>query len=222
MGTGEETSFFQSGSLDDASVSEWVRDLKQGDAEAAQQLWNRYFEQLVTQAQRRLRKHNCPEGAVVPEDVAVSVFESIWRGANAGRFHNVNDRDELWWLLQALTHRKVVDHIRHATAQRRFPGHVPQPLAGSSSGAGFRELMAQEPTPEYLAILEEQYLFLLGLLRDSKLREIAVLKVEGWTSDEICEQLSVSSATMNRKLKLIRTTWQQALADQDLSDGDRR
>lgn len=108
------------------SVSDWVCSLKDGDAEAAQQLWNRYFEKLVAQAGQRVRSHNCPEGTIVPEDVAASVFESLWKGANAGRFEKVTDRRELWRLLQAMTRRKVVSHIRYSTAQQRFPGVLVQ------------------------------------------------------------------------------------------------
>lgn len=202
------------------SVSEWVSGLKEGDAAAAQQLWNRYFEKLIVQATKRIRSHNCPEGTVVPEDIAVSVFESIWKGANAGRFQNVTDRDELWWLLQAMTRRKVVDHIRHATAARRFPGSVTVSLSGIEPGAAFSELVSDEPTGECILMMEEQYSYLLGLLRDAKLRQIAVLRIEGCSIDEIRTLLKVSSATMTRKLKLIRDTWQQAIQGEGSDDGD--
>ena len=201
------------------SVSHWVRSLKEGDSDAVQQLWNRYFEKLITHAATRIRGHNCPEGTVIPEDIAASVFESIWKGANAGRFQNVADRDELWWLLQAMTKRKVIDHIRHATAMRRFPGKPPVSLSGGEASLVYAELVSEEPTAEYALHMEEQYSFLLGLLRDQNLRRIAVLKIEGYTSDEIQMELKIASATLTRKLRLIRETWQQALADKGSDNG---
>lgn len=190
------------------SITAWVGDLRDGDAEAAQQLWNRFFEKLVRQVEKRVQTHDCPPEIVVAEDVAVSVFESLWRGAQAGRFDDIANRDELWWLLLAMTKHKVVNHIRHATAQKRFPGKVPASLAaGADDGFSFEELVSQEPTADYTAVLEEEYIRLLNLLRDDSLRQIAVLKLEGYTNEEICQRVNIASATVTRKLRLIRDTW---------------
>ncbi|MDA1232146.1 MAG: ECF-type sigma factor [Planctomycetota bacterium] len=195
------------------SVSDWVCSLKDGDADAAQHLWDRYSHKLIAHAGKRIQAHNCPQGTVVAEDVAASVFESLWKGANAGRFENVADRDELWWLLQAMTKRKVVSHIRHAAAQMRNPGKSPVTL--SDPGNTYRELMSDEPNGDYVVMMQDQFSHLLSLLRDAKLRQIAVLKLEGCSNDEICRQLSISSATTTRKMRLIRETWQQAVEDED-------
>lgn len=201
------------------SVSEWVCSLKDGDAEAAQRLWDRYFQKLIEQATKRVRAHNCPEGTVVPEDVAASVFESLWKGANAGRFQNVTDRDELWWLLQAMTRRKVVSQIRHSTAQHRWPGHIPASLSGDEAGNTYRDLLSVEPTAEYVVLMQDQFSYLLSRLRDDKLRQIAVLRLQGCSNEEIRRNLGVSSATMTRKLRLVRETWQQAIDDEDSDHG---
>lgn len=201
------------------SISIWVKKLRGGDHEAAQELWQRFFCRLEEHAAARIRGYNVPPGTVVAEEVAVSVFESIWRGANAGRFKDVKDRDELWWLLQTLTKRKVIDHIRHATADRRFSGRPDISISDRSAGIEFRELMSIEPTPEYLTIMEEEFSRLLGLLRDDKLRQIAVMKLEGYANHEIRQQLVISPATLMRKLKLIRSTWQQAI-DSTRSESD--
>lgn len=201
------------------SITNWVRKLKDGDKEAAQELWGRYFARLEAHAAARIRAYNVPNGAVVPEDVAASVFESIWRGANAGRFQNVKDRDELWWLLQSLTKRKVIDHLRYATAARRFNGQPNVSLADDNAGVSFHELMADEPTAEYLSIMDEELSRLLALLRDDKLRQIAVLKIEGYSNSETAIQLDISKATLSRKLDLIRSTWQQAFKDQGSDHG---
>jgi len=204
---------------DSPSISEWVCNLKNGDAEAAQQLWDRYFQKLVEQARKRIRVHDCPAGTVEPEDVAVSVFESLWKGANAGRFQRVTDRDELWWLLLAMTRRKVISHIRYSMAQQRFPGTPPMSLPHDAAGSIFRELVSGEPTADDVVMMEDQFSFLLSLLRDDKLRRIAVLKLEGCSDGEICRNLSVSSATTTRKLRLIRETWQQALFGDGVDHG---
>jgi DNA-directed RNA polymerase specialized sigma24 family protein len=204
-----------------ASVSQWIQGLKDGERDSAQQLWNRYFQKLISQVEKRTHQYNCPNGVIVAEDVAASVFESICKGAQAGRFQDVTNRDELWWLLLAITRRKLVDHIRRETAVRRFPGRSPISLNDSgSSGEFYRELVSEEPTVEYVAIFKEQYDGLLSALRDDKLRQIAVLKIEGYSNEEIQAAVGISSATMSRKIKLIRDTWHYALTNQGSDDGN--
>jgi len=61
-----------------ASVSDWVRHLKDGDAEAAQQLWNRYFQKL-SHTRGNVFVHTTVPKNRCSEDVAASVFESLWK-----------------------------------------------------------------------------------------------------------------------------------------------
>lgn len=192
-----------------SSVSEWVQRLTEGDAEAAQQLWDRYFGKVLECAEQRIR--NCPPGVISAEEIAASVFESIWRGAQEGRFDRVQNRDELWWLLLALTRRKAASHIRRETAQKRGGATHTQSLSGSNGKAIFESLVCDEPTPEYLIAMEEEYERLLTILRDEKSRRIAVLKLEGYSNNEICEELDIAPATVARKVRLIRDTWAREL-----------
>jgi RNA polymerase sigma factor (sigma-70 family) len=192
------------------SVTNWVKGLKDGEADAARKLWERYFDKLVDQAEARIR--NCPQGSLEAEDIAVSVFESLWRGANEGRFKDLQNRDELWWLLLALTKRKVASHIRKETALKRGGNSTQKSLTNAGeSGYTFEQLVSDDPTPEHLAILQEEYQKLLSILRDDKLREIAVLRLEGYTSQEISKQLEISIPTVTRKLRLIRAAWAREL-----------
>ncbi|QDU08705.1 ECF-type sigma factor [Gimesia aquarii] len=193
------------------SVTAWIKALKKGEADAAQKLWKRYFTKLVDQAEARIR--NCPPGSLEAEDIAVSVFESLWRGAQEGRFQNLHDRSALWWLFLALTKQKVASHIRRETALKRGGNSTPKSINNDEdSGYTFEQLISEEPTPEYLAILQEEYEHLLSILRDDRLREIAVLRLEGYTSQEISEQLEISIPTVTRKLRLIRAAWSKELA----------
>ena len=41
--------------MTDHSVTQWIHDLKAGDERAAQEIWERYYEQLVRYARKRLR-----------------------------------------------------------------------------------------------------------------------------------------------------------------------
>ena len=52
----------------------------------------------------------------------------------------------------------------------------------------------------------------MGLLRDDTQREIARLRLEGYENTEIAEKTGVSLRSVERKLKLIRETWEATLA----------
>src|SRR5687767_10023593 len=127
------------------SVSQWIADLKQRDSDAAQRLWERYVMRLVRLARRRLK--DSPKRVADEEDVAASVFYSLCRGAAAGRFQNVENRDELWWLLLAITKQKVASHVRRETAQKRGANLMHSESRLKPDGAAFEldRLMGEEP-----------------------------------------------------------------------------
>jgi RNA polymerase sigma factor (sigma-70 family) len=202
--------------MDDAteSISDWLRQLKAGEAEAAQKLWDRYSAELMRVARQRLGSF--PRGAGDEEDVALSVFRSIFRGAAEGRFDYISNRDELWWLLLSVAKRKTVDHIRRETAQKR---HIQRAQVGADDSAGtpaavqisLSELVSTTPAPDFLVALEEQYLRLLEILRNDQLREIAVLRIEGYTVEEIATRIGIGRRAIERKLQLIRSKWKHEI-----------
>jgi DNA-directed RNA polymerase specialized sigma24 family protein len=195
------------------SVSRWIAHLKEGSSDAAQLLWERYAMRLVELARRRLK--NAPKRVSDEEDVAVSVFHSLCRGAAAGRFQNVKNRDDLWWLLLAITKQKVVDHVRRETAQKRGAGRVQLESVVSDPNDSHRfaldHLIGDDPTPEFIVMLAEQHEQLLGLLRDDHLRKIAIFRIEGFTVPEIADDFHVTTRTIERKLQLIRDAWSKEL-----------
>lgn len=196
------------------SISYWIAHLKDGKLQAVQQLWDRYSERLVQVAQQQLR--HVPKRLGDEEDIAASVFHSLCRGAAAGRFQNVSDRDELWWLLLRITKQKTIDHIRRETAQKRggLQTFAESDLDGpNTTDAEFSldQLMSDDPTPDYLIMLSEQFERLLSYLRDDTLRSIALLRIEGYTMQEVAEQTGTALRSVERKAQLIRSRWQQEL-----------
>jgi hypothetical protein len=104
------------------SVTGWIDRARQGDSQAAGQLWHRYFHELVKLARSALK--HAPRRAVDEEDVALSAFDSFCRGAEQGRFPDLNDRANLWRLLVVLTRRKAAHLIRDERRQKRGGGAV--------------------------------------------------------------------------------------------------
>ena len=78
---------------DMGSVTGWVGDLAAGDPEAAQALWERYFDRLARLAKKRLAPARGRGGAEDEEDAALSAFDSFCAGVACGRFPRLDDRD---------------------------------------------------------------------------------------------------------------------------------
>ena len=196
----------------DDSVTQWIIDIKRGDENAAQRLWDRYFSRLAAIATKRLKTvSRLPTDG---EDVALSAFYSLCAGMNDGRFVELADRDSLWKLLVAVTVRKASHAIRDEFRGKRSGGK----LVGESAllnraevEAGMRGLemvLDREPTPEFVMQVEEEIQRLFDLLPDDELKQIASWKMQGMTSKEIADQIGKALATVERRLKLIRTFWE--------------
>jgi DNA-directed RNA polymerase specialized sigma24 family protein len=194
------------------SVSDWVRGLQAGDHAAAQKLWERYFQQLVRLARTKLG--DTPRGAADEEDVALSAFDSFCRGAEHGRFPQLSDRHDLWRLLVVITARKAVDLARHERRQKRSgsainPSCQPRAASAGAAEAHLDQLAALEPTPDFAAQVAEECERLLWSLQDAGLRSVALWKMEGYTNAEIAEKLDCGLRSVERKLRLIRSTWER-------------
>ena len=195
------------------SVTEWLEQLRKGDSLAAQKLWQRYVEQLVRLARKDLGQ--TPRRAADEEDVALAAFAGFCKGVEAGRFSRLYDRDDLWQVLLMLTERKAIDQIRREHAQIRGAGNVRGESAleaGDSSGSsppGLGRIADTEPTPEFAALVAEQFERLIGMLRDPELERIALDKMAGYTNQEISQRLGTSLRNVERRLQLIRRTWSQ-------------
>jgi RNA polymerase sigma factor (sigma-70 family) len=197
---------------DSGSVTHWLGALQSGDLDAAQPLWERYFARLVRLAQARLRTWRGAGGAEDEEDAALSAFDSFCRAATEDRFPRLDDRDDLWRLLVAITERKATDEMRRAGRLKRGSGrvHNEADLAAGrpdDEPAGLDRIAGPQPTPEFAAEFAEEYRRLFEALRDEELRRIAVWKLEGHTVDEIAAQLGCARRTVARRLELIRTLW---------------
>jgi DNA-directed RNA polymerase specialized sigma24 family protein len=183
------------------SVTHWLTQLQAGDAAAAQPLWERYFRRLVGLARQKLQGR--PRRVANEEDVALSAFDSFCRAAEEGRFPQLGDRDSLWRLLVVITARKAA-HLARDEGRRNRGG-------GGSASACLDEVPGQEPTPAFAAQAAEEYRRLLGLLGDADLQRVAVLKMEGYTVEEIATQLGRVPRTVKRWLQMIRQIWEKEL-----------
>ncbi|MFZ1936279.1 MAG: ECF-type sigma factor [Thermoguttaceae bacterium] len=183
----------------DGSVTRCIADLKAGDAVAAERLWQGYFQRLVGLARTKLGPR--ARALADEEDVALSAFKSLCLGAARGRFPELRDRDNLWPLLVVLTAHKATDLIKHQQRQKRGGGARPD-------DAALETVLSREPTPEFSAMVAENCARLLGRL-EPPLRQIAQLRLDGYTNIEIAERLRCALRTVERRLELIRRIWNE-------------
>lgn len=189
------------------SVTQWLRQAQAGDEEGVQRLWERYFPKLVALCQKQLRGH--PRRVADEEDVALSVFDSFCQRAAQGRYPQLEDRHDLWRLLVIIAARKAVNLVQHDRRQRRGGGRVVGESALPGAGTDrdpvrLEQIVGREPTPDFAALVAEEYERLLTKLDDKTLRKVAIWKLEGFRNEEIAQQLDCSVRTVERKLALIR------------------
>jgi DNA-directed RNA polymerase specialized sigma24 family protein len=190
----------------EGSVTHWIGLLKSGSPAAAQKLWEGYFQKMVELARHKLQGMPCR--AADEEDVALSAFKSFCRGAGAGRFPQLSDRDSLWPLLVSITAHKAIDMIRHERRQKRG-GPARDAGVPAAPEAALEQVIGREPTPEFALLVAEECRRLLDALNDEGLRSVALWKMEGYTSEEIARKLDCVPRTIERKLRLIRRLWEK-------------
>lgn len=205
----------------EGSVSRWLDPLKEGDPRAAQALWERYFGRLVRLARQRLVASRRLGGDADEEDAALSAFASFCEGAAMGRFPLLSDRDDLWRLLVVITARKAGAQAQRRRAKKR--GGDWHALGTRPGDVDLQDELAEvagrEPSPEFAAQVAEEFDRLLARLLDDQLRRVAIMRLEGFTNDEIAERLGCARRTVARRLDLIRREWLDEL-DQTPGDAD--
>jgi DNA-directed RNA polymerase specialized sigma24 family protein len=193
----------------DGSITRWIAQVKSGDLAAAQPLWERYFARMVDLARGRLRAKGGRgrDAASDEEDAALSAFDSLFAGLARGQFPQLADRDDLWRLLVVITTRKLSAQARRQLRQKRGAGQVQAASDLAEPGSDddvLAHAVSAEPTPEFAFMVAEEYRRLLDRLDDDVLRKVAILRMEGFTTDEIAEQLGCTRRTVARQLALIR------------------
>ncbi len=75
--------------------------------------------------------------------------------------------------------------------------------------AGINQIIVKEPTAEFAVEIAEESDRLLSLLRDDSIRELALLKMEGFSSKEATDKLQCGLRTDERRLSLIWQIWDE-------------
>jgi DNA-directed RNA polymerase specialized sigma24 family protein len=197
----------------DPSVTTLIQRLKAGsDSVAAQAVWASYSERLIGLARKKLQ--GASNRVRDEDDIALSAFNSFFRGIKAGRFSDLIDRNDLWQILVMLAERKAIDQIRKSSAAKRGGGKVRGDSALGSAGdsqgpRGLEQIADSDPSPEVVTAFTDECRRMFALLDDAELSLVALQKMEGYTCEEIARSLDRAPRSIERKLRTIRKVWEK-------------
>lgn len=188
--------------MSDESMSNIVGGVKDGNSEAQQRLWDVYFEQIVAIARNRLRRSG-ERGSFDGEDVALSVFESLFRRAEQGQYPDLQSGGDLWKLLKTMAKNKAINRVRDEKAAKRGGGKVI--MSTSQLEVGIEPPKgppSAEDVDDLANIIDDQ----LGKL-DGELQTVALMKLQGFTNREIATEIGRAESTVERRLGVLRSRW---------------
>lgn len=192
-----------------APVTDWISQLADDDQAAAEQLWVHFSARVRNLARKQLDPRT--RRTYDEQDAANSAFHSLCRGIQDGRFEHVTDRDSMWGLLAVITARKVSARQRSEHRQKRGGGSVRGDSVFATFGInGLDAVEGNEAAPEFTAMFTETCDRLIATLSDPMLKEIVLLKFEGYRNTEVATKVGRTRRTIERKLEEIRRIWVQA------------
>lgn len=192
------------------SVSRLLAQLSAGDEQSVAPLWERFYDKLVRFADRALG--DAPRSIKDEDDIASSVFFSVVRAGQAGRLNNLEDRSSFLNLLAAMTRQKVIDYIRYNTAKKRGGGEVRTSSLSIADDALLGMLADDIAAPSIMASIRDSLDHVFqGLEKRGHgiCRELAALKMQGYSNQEIAERMDCAPGSVKRKLELITSAWER-------------
>ena len=107
-------------------------------------------------------------------------------------------------MLATFTVRKAAHHLRDAARLKRGG------TANLDDGSGILEdVLGREPEPALAVGMAEECERLLAALGDAELRQVAVLRMEGYSVEEVAAKTGCAPRSVKRKLQLIRSIWER-------------
>jgi RNA polymerase sigma factor (sigma-70 family) len=183
----------------DSSFSVVMARLRDGDEEAAFQVFGKFLNGLIALASSHFESRL--QSKVDPEDVVQSVYLSFIKKLKTSP-DELADWGGLWSLLATITIRKCYDRRRFWRAScRSVASEVASPH--ESEGVSWWEAIDRGPTPLQALVLAETW---DELIADKKplQRTIAELAFNGYTGVEIAKQCRCSERTVYRAVKNLR------------------
>src|SRR5919199_6366346 len=192
----------------DTPSDRWLLErFRQGDAEAAARLYDRYADRL--RALTRRKSSSALACRLDPDDIVQSVFRNFFHAAREGGY-DIPPGEDLWKLLLVIALNKIrARGTFHRAAKRdvrrtrRIDGLDPYTLA--------KENPYGQSALAFLRLVAEEALAQLPPLQ----RRIVELRIQGYQVHEIAEQTGRSLRTVERTLQHCRQQLASFLRDHE-------
>ncbi len=189
---------------DSAAFRNMISRLQQGDVEAAQELYDAFVNRLIRLARERLPRSL--QQKLDPEDVVQSAMRSFFGRLRAGEFQ-LRDRHSLWSLLALITLRKCGHKVKYYLAGcrdlRRELQQWEVPSGKTVVELAAWEALARDPNPAELAEIVDTVEYLMRRLNRNQ-RRIVMLRLQGYTTAEIAQELGKSQRSVQLVLETAR------------------
>jgi RNA polymerase sigma-70 factor (ECF subfamily) len=177
-------------------VARW----REGDQQAATELFSRYANRLIALTRKRLSDKLA--GHIDPEDVVQSVYRSFFADTREGRYE-IKRGGDLWQLLVTITLHKLTDKVRQNKAVRRAVDREHN-FGSEDSLMGMQaHITSHQPTPVEAAVLAEQVEQLMAQLVPLH-RRMLERRLQGYNLAEIAAEMQCSQRTVIRVLERIK------------------
>lgn len=161
-------------------------------------LFRRFAKRLLAFARKKLGRG--VRRKVDEEDIIQSVFTTLAEIRSKKR-PDLETSDELWGLLARLTRRKCVKYRRRFYAQRRDVRR--EQLAGAYPDERHYEFQVDQPLPDETVAAQDVIEFVTRGLDETQ-RGICLLRLAGFSIQEIADKMECSERTVYRVLALVR------------------
>ncbi|MBN71868.1 MAG: LuxR family transcriptional regulator [Gimesia sp.] len=167
--------------------------VRAGDQDAAQEIFDRYFQRLIGLAHSRLSEKLGRK--VDADDIVQSALRSFFVRSQEGQYA-IERSGDLWKLLAAITRNKLLKQAEHFQQQKRS---LDRDDALQSSAENQAVLFASEPTEAEAVALSDEVDFLIRDF-DPLQQQMLELRLQGQTIPEIAETVERSERTVRRFL----------------------
>jgi RNA polymerase sigma-70 factor (ECF subfamily) len=183
-----------------------VARLRSGEDQAATEFYERYVKRVFGLVHQQMADHL--RASIQPEDIVQSVFKSVFRGLTNGDY-NAPQSGSLWHLVAIVAVHKV-----RRNARRRMAGKRDDRRTQSLNALENPDVASGSTTEEFEVAIREAIEGLKPLEQ-----EVVMLRVQGYSVEEISDKLQRSRRGIERSLHTIREKLIQSLDDGELSYG---
>lgn len=196
------------------SVSKWLHGARSGDPIATEKIVTRYINRLAEFADAALRRgERLTEDG---EDFALSVLQWASTELSAGRLPDLHNRDDLWLFLVEAAQRRIV---RKQSKQRSLNQEHPTEMTMTDTlkqyDAELQDLWERGNPGAYFREVIHCWEDIINILPDQTSKDIAVLKLQGFSNREISQKLKLVSRTVDRKVIAIVEKWKAYIEADD-------